>query len=448
MLQKNRRIATGKHTFLWGMITALCVVGTLWCQSIVSLADSTGTVIPGSANIREKADASSGVVGSAAAGATVSIKGEVQDGSGTLWYEVYVNANTTGYIRADLVDKKDGGTSSQSGGGQGSAGGASAEAENAMDAQYATVAIEAIKVRTAPSTSDAVVGRLTRDEQVVVSGQSNGNDGKMWYYVTFTGTDGAEKTGFIRSDLLTLGDMVPVSEEEEQPEEPEQSDPEPDRPVNNDYELTYEQEDGTYEWYLYDYTEGEHGSRQKLQVLLDAAKSKGEDTEADAKTLVRQRIAIVVLAIVAVLLLIVVIVMALRLRDVYYEDYEDDEDDEDEDDEEDDEEPEQEEEQPVGRRRRVQEDETEAPRRRRMQEEEGTLARRRSVEEEELPEERPARKKPVREERRGGMREVTYQDDGAGSIVVNTAPKRKAKNFLLDDDDFEFEFLNMDDKDL
>ena len=31
---------------------------------------------------------------------------------------------------------------------------------------------------------------------------------------------------------------------------------------------------------------------------------------------------------------------------------------------------------------------------------------------------------------------------------VKKAAPRKAQNFLLDDDEFEFEFLNMDDKDL
>ena len=31
-------------------------------------------------------------------------------------------------------------------------------------------------------------------------------------------------------------------------------------------------------------------------------------------------------------------------------------------------------------------------------------------------------------------------------VVSKPQPKRKAKNFLIDDDEFEFEFLNMDDR--
>ena len=442
MVRKNRRFTSGRHTALWGVAAAVCITAALWSQSFVSLADSTGTVIPGSVNIREKADGGSTVVGSASAGTTVNIKDEVHDSSGTLWYQVYVNANTTGYIRADLIDKKDGGTGAQASSSGGTdATGAAVEAESAMDPQYATVSIEAIKVRMAPSTSEGVVDRLVKDTQVVIKGQSNGSDGKLWYLAVFTGTDGSEKTGFIRSDLLTLGDVLPREEEPEQSEQPSEPEPEPEKTVNNDYELTYEEEDGVYEWYLYDYTDGEHGGRQKLKNLLEAAQSKQEGTDADAKTLVKQRIAIVVLAVLLVILTITVIVMAVKLRDAYYEDYDDDDEDDDDEEDEDDE--------PVSRRRRVPEEEAPAARRRRSAEEEAAPVRRRRIqEEEETQPERVPRKRPVRDDRRGAMREVTYQEDGAGSIAVSPSPKRKAKNFLLDDDDFEFEFLNMDDKDL
>ena len=50
-------------------------------------------------------------------------------------------------------------------------------------------------------------------------------------------------------------------------------------------------------------------------------------------------------------------------------------------------------------------------------------------------------KKPV-------VREVEYHEEPSTDVPVKPAPKKKAKNFLLDDDDFEFEFLNMDSKDL
>ena len=443
MVQRKRCISMAKRYFL-GLVTVIGVAAALWCQPFVSLADSTGTVTAGSAKIREKADITSEPVGSVSQGDKVTIRDEVQDDSGTLWYQVYVDANTTGYIRSDLVSKQDGGNASENtnGGGTGSdnnqssdtqnedqqpASGATVAPDSAMDAQYAAVSVEAINVRKAPSTREGVVDRLTKDAQVVVSGQSNGSDGKVWYYVSFTGTDGAEKTGYIRSDLLTLGDMVPIPEEE--PPEPQETAPEPVKPMNNDYELTWEQdEDGSYVWYLYDYTEGQNGYRQKLQPLLDAAQTQNESEAADTKTLVRQRVVIVILIFLIALLIAVIVIMALKLRDVYYEEYEDEEEEE------------QEQETPTRRSRRPEESgEAQTPRRRRTEEaEEARPQRRRRSEEAEEP--------SVRRRRR--MEDtVDEKETERPSVPVNSSPKRKTKNFLLDDDEFEFEFLSMDDKD-
>ena len=463
MAQNRRDIRAICGRILRGMVAAAGIVSVLWCHPLISLADATGTVKVDSVKIREKADATSEVIGSASRGAKVSIREEAQDAAGALWYQVAIDANKTGYIRADMIDKEEGDSSSQnaastdtgdagtaSGDGQAPSG-ATAQPHEPMDAQYATVHVEAIKVRSAPSTNDTVVDRLTENAQVVISGKSEGSDGKDWYYVTFTGTGNVEKTGFIRSDLLTLGDMVPVSEEVEQPQEPEQPQ-ETQRPVNNDYELIYESEpDGSYAWYLYDHTQG-GSDKKRVDQILAAANMQPEDTEEEAKTLVKQRIAIVALVVLAVLLIIAVIIMALKLRDVYYEDYEDDEEDE--------EEPETE--GASRRRQRAEEDEAsqerrrdsqtdartarsgrrearedeESPRRRRSQEAEETSGRRRRRSEDEEDaetEQRQARRRQMRDER---------EEEAAAA----NAPKRKTKNFLLDDDEFEFEFLSMDDR--
>ena len=455
MVQKKRRITAGKQ-YLIGLIAAVGIISALWCQSLVSLADSNGTVTADSANIRKQADASSEVIGSASRGNTVSIINEVQDSSGKLWYEVYINANTTGYIRSDLVEKQGGGTSQNTSGDtqtQSGASGASVEPETVLDAQYAVVSPEVIMVRTAPSTNEGVVDRLNKGAQVIVSGETQGNDGKKWFYVTFTGTGGAERSGFIRSDLLSLGDMVPVPEEEEP--EPQETEPEPEPTVNRDYEVVYGQNpDGSSEWFLYDYTVGEKPDKYRLAQLMEATKARSEIAAADAKTLVRQRVAIVILVILVVILIVVGVIMALKLRDVYYEEYEDEEE---------------EEEETSAQRKRRSEEEVSAQRKRRSEEEvsaqrkrrseEETPAQRRRRSEEEAPAQRrrrtegadetsERRRRRAEEDRESKGREVEYREDEAGSAAVKSAPKRKSKNFLLDDDEFEFEFLNMDDKNL
>lgn len=464
MIQNRRYNRAVCKRILWGTVTAVGIAAALWCHPLTSLADSTGTVKVASVKIREKADATSEVIGSASGNAKVTITDEVQDASGALWYQVSVDGDKTGYIRADLIEK-DGGSSSQgTDSGSTDAGdqqtasdgaqepsGATAQAEQPMDAQYASVHVEAVKVRSAPSTNDTVVDRLAENAQVVISGKSNGADGKEWYYVTFTGTGGTERTGFIRSDLLSLGDMVPVPEE---PEPAEAETPEePERPVNNDYELVYETEqDGSYAWYLYDHTQG-GSDKKRVDQLLAAANTPEEEMPEEAGTLVKQRIAIVALAVLSVLLIIAVIIMALKLRDVYYEDYEDDEEDE--------EEPEAE--ASSARRKRMQEEEAQRDRRREPQtDERAARSRRREAQEDEAPQRRrrqeevqeaPVRRKrrpendedteaAERQARRRAAREAREEEDTARS-----APKRKTKNFLLDDDEFEFEFLSMDDRD-
>ena len=469
MTQKKKRISVGKQ-YLFGLIAAVGVVSVLWGQPFISLADSTGTVKADSANIREKADTNSDVIGSASSGTTVSIKDEVQDSSGTLWYQVYVNANTTGYIRADLVDKAggdSGNSSSQGDGGQtasqgdsqsgSGASGALEEPDTVMDAQYAAITAEKVIVRTAPSTNEGVVDRLVKDDQVIASGQSNGSDGMLWYYVTFTGSDGAQRTGFIRSDLLSLGEMVPVPEEETP--EPEVAAPAPETPVNNDYAVTYDPDLDV--WYLHDYTSGQKQTYLMSDIMRVTAE-RSESEAADAKTLVRQRVAIVVLSILLVIVIALAVVMALKLRDVYYEEYEDE-----------DEEPEEEvapkrrnrsdegdetparrknrtgEEEKASRRRSRADEEEEIPRRRRSRadEEEETPRRRRSRADEE--EETPRRRRSRADEEETAKRRRRMEDEEQAEERPAAAPqKRKTKNFLLDDDEFEFEFLNMEDKDL
>lgn len=469
-----------------GIITAACMAVMVWCMPVVSQAEATGKVVPNSVNIRKTPDVNSEVVGSSTIGKEVTIKGKVT-ASGTTWYQVYIDANTLGYIRSDMLepeaeaeipvvtvatessssdapeaekpesDSASQGTDSSpqetTSGDSGAAqndsapGGAQVAADESVDLQYAKLKVNS-RVRPDPSTKGTPVGSLTEGTQVVVSGKSVGSDGKDWYYVTYTSSNGSEKTGFIRSDLLEMGEMLQVEEEPPQEEVPVEE-PEPEPVVNNDYVLRLEQTENGPVWYLDDNTRPE---TLELLPLLESAYSQSQDEEEAAAAVVKQRIVIVVLVILLVALIVTVVILAFKLRDAYYEDYED------EDEEEDDEE--EEEERPARRRVRSEEPEEERPARRRETQESGE--RRRSAERNGRSdrEERSARgdrnersgrsdrnERGERNERRVS-RERPYEEDSAQSRPAKTGAKRKSKNFLLDDDEFEFEFLNMDDKDL
>lgn len=457
-MRKNERICKkGRHA-----MRTFAVLGAalflMWCDPMVSRAEATGTVIPSSVNIRKEPIPDSEVIGSTTGGKEITIKGKV-DSSGYTWYQVYVQGDTLGYVRADMVEQKGngeiptvsasssgGGSEASSGGDQESAGaessggGAQVQPQEEIAKQYGTISVPTAKVRPDPSTSNNPVESIPSGSQVVVSGKSEGSDSKTWYYVTFTGSDGSEKTGYIRSDLMELGEMLP--EEEAPVEEPQEEPEEPEITPSNDYELGLETDsEGEQVWYIYDHVTGQ---QQKLVPLLEASYAQTLGNTEDTDAIVKQRIVIVVLAVLLAVFVITVIVMAFKLRDAYYEDYEEEDDEEDDD-----------EEEAVDRRPARREKEVQERQQRRRtdedEEEEDRRPRRRGDGEERRPRRREdaepaARAKSDRQERR--RREVTYEDGPDVEEAVRPAKTRKAKNFLLDDDEFEFEFLNMDDKDL
>lgn len=479
-----------KSNVLRGVLAASCAAFVFANLKCVAFAEVTGKVTAPSARVRQTPDANSEVIASSSSGKTVTILSQTTDASGYVWYEVYVDTNSTGYIRSDLleVDTSSGtipttqtATVSQveAASQAPTASGAETMPETGMDAQYATIKVGAAIIRSSASKNSGKVASLPENTQVIVSGQTEGTD-KTWYYITFTDTSGAEKTGYVRSDLITLGDMVPVEAppEEQQPEEqqPEEQQPEGDDSTSQTgYEAVYElnEETGQYVWMLYDWTTRE---KQNLEDVLAAAHAQSQNDELDAATVAKQRIVIIVLIVVIIILAVAVTIMIFKLRDAYYEAYEDDEDEEDEEEEEEEDRRrrrrrDEREDEPVGRKEgsRRERDERSGKRegirreesegRRRVREEdagERVAARRRRDEGEAEPvrrkssasrEERPAssRRRTSESDKRMPAREVSYEEEL--EAPVKTAPKKKAKNFLVDEDDFEFEFLNMKNKD-
>ena len=443
-----RRAWNGKA--VKGILAAACAMMILIGHKEICFADTTGKVTADSAKIRQSANVNSEVIGSTSSGKTVTITGEVTDASGNVWYEVYVDANTKGYIRSDLVSADGSVPSIQPSSDTGSttpsntnnddntdnsptqsvaAQGAEIPAETEMDAQYATVKVATAKVRSGASTTKGIIDLLSENTQVIVSGQTNGSDGKVWYYVTYTAPDGVEKTGYIRNDLINLGEMVPTETPEEEAPESAGTDAPAETPMeNSDYELVYTQNpDGEYEYYLYDYT-GEQTTRQKLAEVLAAAHAQSQHSGVDAKTVTKQKIAIVILIAIIILLAAVITFMFFKLRDAYYESYEDEDDEE----------------------RKPQPKKKEGPEKQREEsvkrkglslDEKPLPARKKSMPQEE--QKTPVRKKPIEQDNRMPSKEVTYEEEPAAQVAAS--PKRKARNFLLDDDEFEFEFLNMKD---
>ena len=301
----------------------------------------------------------------------------------------------------------------------------------------ATVTSSSVNIRSEASTSASLAGKATSGQELTVTGETQGSDGKTWYAVTFDNV-----SGYIRSDLVeahvsevTAEPAVDETQETEEPEEPI---------VDNsaDYSVAFEDDgSGSSAWYLHDNT---MGTRYQVSDLLNAEETNKNNQATIDQTAKSMRFVVILMAFVIVVLIIVVTILIIKVRSTYedYDDYDDDEED-DEDDEDDDEDEDEEEERPrrFGRKkpaRYVEEDEDDED-----EDEE---------EEEERPRRRPAKKAPVKKPvRRPRVDEYEDEDDeDEDEDEEEERPRRKkgkskdwqSKNFL-DDDDLEFEFLDL-----
>lgn len=458
---KEKKVGTMKALFqkeVWmKRILGLALAVLIFSVSGFDSEAAEGKVIADTAKIRSEASTGSEVVGSTVKGKTVDIVGAVKDSSGTVWYKVPNGNNTYGYIRSDLIETSDEIKITEA---------ASSTASNtestskpadtvptAIGEQKATISVGSAKIRSGASTQHDSLASLPEGTVITLIGEANDSAGNKWYQMTCD-YNGRSVQGYVRSDLITIGaaentdgntdGSTDGNAEGENPEGQTGENPEDggntegaegeqtQEPVeeHNDYEVVYNDE--TY--WLYDNI---NGTMMSVTNLLQVVNQANENNAALQSQLKTEKIIIIVLAVIVVLLVIGVTILLFKLRDAYYyeEDYEEEE--------------EEIEEEPVVPRKR----------KRRAEEEEEIYAeepvrkkRPRESQTEEM--ERPARKK-TSAERQEGERQIRQKPakDAELQAAERKQPakkpaQRKAQNFLVDDDEFEFEFLNMDDKDL
>ena len=435
-----------------GFVVAIMVFGLF---AIPSLA-ATGTVTAGTAKIREKAGTDSSVVASTSKGAKIDIVGAEKDSSGTVWYKVPVSGGSYGYVRSDLVETSDTisvtestSSSSTSTSASTSASKPEATVPTAIGEQAATVKCSSnVKVRAGASTQHDVVTSLPNGTAITLIGEANDAAGNKWYQLRCE-YNGKTIEGYIRSDLIAIGsnassvdetdnadttsadgsETVDGTEmtdgaETENPDASQEGDGSEETPAeepeseHNDYEVVYmadTENPDTGKYYLYNNIDGTMADVEALFSTVTTANENVAKLEAESS---QKNVIIIILAVVIVLLFIGVTILIIKLKGAYEYDYEDEEE--------------------VQERPRRQERMGKTPR-----EEEGHHVRReRGREEASEREGRPSRN--GNPERQGQpSRRSAENNEG----TVKKAP-RKAQNFLADDDEFEFEFLNMDDKDL
>ncbi|MGL5259349.1 MAG: SH3 domain-containing protein [Lachnospiraceae bacterium] len=329
------KINLNKYPILVKQLMIVCALFLFFQNGIVSNA-ATGNVKAASAKIRSSADASSEVLASVVSGNTVDIISQVTADNGYVWYKVYVDGSTQGYIRSDLVtvtgtvpaetttttDETAENTSNDA-----SNDASNDTAENDVLEKSDVVKVKVIgstvRVRSSASTSSSVVDNATMNTEATVSGQYTATDG-VWYQVNYT-LNSKEITGFIRSDFLEIIETVSEESTEVVEEEPTVEE------KKEDYYLVYEENSaGNMDWFVYDTLSG---TKKSLTGLLDLYAELGAETQTSNDSL-PMIIAIVVLAVLLVIAIISIIVLLFKNRNSYYEyeeeDFEEEADEEEE----------------------------------------------------------------------------------------------------------------------
>lgn len=317
-LDLGRRLLTGGFS----LVAALVLAGSIFsAAAFVSHAESQGKITAASVNIRKEPSTTSQVVASTERDKVVSIVSQEQGADGMIWYKVYVDANTMGYIRSDLLTITDGSTPPTATSNPGTP--ASTEeppsGENPGDVQAppevtevnpvsATVIGDSVKILDNTSTSAQELAQVQNGTALTVSGQATDASGVLWYKVSFISNE-AQIDGFVQSVYVTLSeDLTPATGEP-----PQQSDPvEPTAPPEppKQYETIYE----NGQWLVYNVDKPQNG--YSIEQLLSGVEENGKLYEESLKDIKNQKLIIIILVFLLVAAVAGIAFLVFKIRDM------------------------------------------------------------------------------------------------------------------------------------
>ncbi len=309
-VQMVKKMAS-KVRVLTGMVAiALCVAMCSASLSFVSLADRQGQITASAAKIRKEASTNSEQVGRVEKDTKVTVLGEKQGGDGHTWYEVSVDG-VTGYIRDDLMTADE----------------APVEVTKVNPTSAKVAGDGKVRVRANASTSSDTVASIPAATALTVTGEATGSDGKTWYEVNCT-VNGEEIDGFIRSDYVELEEDLTSAEEPTDPNAPA-SNPDEGAEVapKEDDPFYVKEQDGT--WFLVENNPEGDDVGWDIQSLFDGIEKNAEAYNKSQKTVSSQRAVIIIFAVLLVAAIATIGFLLFKVRDLsdaaYYDDAEEEE---------------------------------------------------------------------------------------------------------------------------
>lgn len=423
-----------KHVMKKSCIAVLLAAVMMFGAALSAFAAEASVKADGT-RIRSDSSTDSAVVTTAAGGTTYTVLDTVTGSDGNTWYKVQVSDGQTGFVRGDLVNVS---------------GEASDSAPEEVTSSAPTTPIqpmnvttkETANIRSGAGTDYSRVGKIESGTEIQITGEAMASDGYKWYEMN---CESKGVSGFIRSDFVEIDESAVVystgSEEpaenpegEEAPAEEDQSAPADEE--HKDYEIVYApDDDGVYQYYLYNHIDS---TKQKVESLLEMVNTLNDKYKEANKKLSTFKVLTILFGILTVVAAGLAVFFFLRSR-ADYEYYEEDFP-----------EPQKE---PAKKRPADPDRDRERPQRKSAPSDQGERERpRRNPDrpaqegrEGRRSEERPSEKSRPESRREDGERpsEKRRPAPEQGEERPQRKPRRP-QNFLANDDDLEFEFLDMD----
>lgn len=173
-----------------------------------------------------------------------------------------------------------------------------------------------VRVRADSSTDADIVTTVKKDVVLTVHGKKTAGNGDLWYLVSFM-VDNTEVNGYVHSNYVTLGgELLPVVPEA--PAEPEApvDPPAPAEPVvqENDW-YTRQGDDG--KWYL---VENATGNGTPIADMFTNWNKAVDDLEAAKSKVSRQTAIIVILSILLIVLALGITLLIFKIKDMTEDD--------------------------------------------------------------------------------------------------------------------------------
>ena len=411
------------------LLTVTAVVFMFLYFGIMCYA-AEGKITANAAKVRKEASTSSEQVGSVTMGKTLTVTSQTTGADGKTWYCVSgFDGDKTGYVRSDLITVTGDVANTTP-----VTSGTTVELSPSVPVEDVVpvtgkVAGEVVRVRGDASTDGDVITTVQKNVVLTIDGMATGTDGKTWFRVSFV-SGSNEVTGFIREDYIqTEDEVITVAQQQalEQAAQEEANRVQQEQQQAQEESKKYTTEDDGGVWYLVD---NEQQVRYNIATIFEAAEKNAAAYQEAKKKMGTQTVFIVILVILVAALAGFVALLLLRFKDMADEALF------------------KQAEKNVrprsGAPKKVMHDVGGAPRR-----PAGERPRRPEGERPVRPEgERPVRPAGERPVRPAGERPARPAGERPKGPSAPEAKKQdsawKSKNFMSDDDEFEFEFLNWD----